>query len=134
MIKGKRVLVIEDGPTVTHGGMKFGAGTIAAKENNAKELVDPRSYAVGSINDTFKKYNHLINILPAMGYGKKQIKELEQTINNTDCDIIVSGTPIDISRVLKADKTIFRVRYSVGDTTTKELEKLVDDFINKNLS
>ena len=109
MIEGKRVLVIEDGPTVTHGSMKYGAGTVAAKDNNAREIIDPRSYAVGSIIETFEKYNHLTNVLPAMGYGKKQISELEQTINNTDCDVVVSGTPIDITRVLKANKPIVRI-------------------------
>jgi len=130
-IKGKRVLVIEDGPTVTHGGMKFGAGKIAAETWGAKEIIDPREHAVGSIVETFKKYSHLSNVLPAMGYGKKQIKELEKTINNSNCELVVSGTPIDISRVLKTDKPVIRVRYGVGDETAKELEKIVDDFIKK---
>ena len=133
MITGKRVLVIEDGPTVTHGGMSYGAGTVAAEENNAKEIIDPRDYAVGSIIETFNKYNHLTNVLPAMGYGKRQIKELEQTVNNTDCDVVVSGTPINLSRVLKASKPIIRVKYGVGDKTSKDLEKIVDNF-TKNLS
>ena len=128
LIVGKRVLVIEDGPTVTHGGMKYGAGTVAAENGNVKEIVDPRDFAVGSIIETFNKYTHLTNVLPAMGYGKNQIKELEQTINNTDCDVVVSGTPIDITRVLKADKPIVRIRYSVGDETAKELQKIIDDF------
>jgi len=132
MIKGKRVLVIEDGPTVTHGGMKFGAGKIAAEKWGAREIIDPRQHAVGSIVETFKKYNHLSNVLPAMGYGKKQIKELEQTINNSNCDLVVSGTPIDITRVLKTDKPVIRVRYGVGEETGKILEKVVDDFIKKN--
>jgi len=132
MIKGKRVLVIEDGPTVTHGGMKFGAGKIAAETWGAKEIIDPREYAVGSIVQVFKKYDHLSNVLPAMGYGKKQIKELEKTINNSNCELVISGTPIDISRVLKTDKPVIRVRYGVGDETAKELEKIADDFIKKN--
>jgi len=132
MIKGKRVLVIEDGPTVTHGGMKFGAGKIAAEKWGAREIIDPRQHAVGSIVETFKKYNHISNVLPAMGYGKKQIKELEQTINNSNCDLVVSGTPIDITRVLKTDKPVIRVRYGVGEETGKILEKVVDDFIKKN--
>lgn len=131
MIAGKRVLVIEDGPTVTHGSMPYGAGTVAAEDAGAKEIIDPRSFAVGSITDTFNKYTHLTNVLPAMGYGKKQIKELEKTINNTDCDIVVSGTPIDITRVLTADKPIVRVRYGVGEETVKELEKIVNNFIEK---
>jgi predicted GTPase len=132
-IAGKRVLVIEDGPTVTHGSMKYGAGTVAAKDNNAGEIIDPRSFAVGSIAETFNKYNHLTNVLPAMGYGDKQTKELEETINNTDCDIVVSGTPIDLNRILKASKPIVRVRYGVGEKTAKELEKIVDDFTKKLL-
>ena len=134
MISGKKVLIIEDGPTVTHGGMKFGAGTIAAKDNNAGEIVDPRNNAVGSIIETFNKYKHLSNVLPAMGYGKKQIKELEQTINNIESDIVVSGTPIDISRVLKPNKPIVRVRYSVGEETSKEIEKIINNFVKKHLS
>jgi predicted GTPase len=133
-IKGKRVLVIEDGPTVTHGGMKFGAGKIAADMWGAKEIIDPRSFAVGSIVETFKKFQHLSNVLPAMGYGKKQIRELEKTINNTDCELVISGTPIDITRVLKSDKTIIRIKYGVGEETSKELEKIVDNFIKKFLS
>ena len=132
-IKGKKVLVIEDGPTVTHGSMKYGAGTVAAKDAGVSEIVDPRGFAVGSIVDTFNKYTHLTNVLPAMGYGKKQIRELEQTINDAKVDIVVSGTPIDITRVLKSSKPIVRVRYSVGDETYKELEKIVEDFTSKHL-
>ena len=133
MIEGKKVLVIEDGPTVTHGNMKYGAGTIAARNNNPSEIIDPRSYAVGSIIDTFRKYNHLTNVLPAMGYGNGQIRELEETINNAECDIVVSGTPIDLNRVLKVNKPIIRVKYGVGKETTEELEKIIDDFINRLL-
>ncbi len=129
-ISGKRVLVIEDGPTVTHGGMSFGAGKIAAEENNAKEIIDPREYAVGSIIDTFKKYTHLTNVLPAMGYGKTQISELEQTISKIDCDTVVSGTPIDITRVINVDKPIVRVRYGVGEKTSNELKAIVDEFLS----
>jgi predicted GTPase len=133
-IKGKRVLVIEDGPTVTHGGMNYGAGKIAAEMWGAKEIIDPRSYAVGSIVETFKKYKHLSNVLPAMGYGKKQVKELEKTINNADCELVISGTPIDITRILKSDKPIIRIKYGVGEETAKELEKIADDFIKKFLA
>jgi len=127
-IKGKKVLVIEDGPTVTHGGMKYGAGYVAAKAAGAAEIIDPRPFAVGSIVDTFKKYSHLEEVLPAMGYGEKQVKELEETINNSDCDIVVSGTPIDITRVVNVNKPIVRVRYDlqvIGDTT---LEEVLKDF------
>jgi len=129
MITGKRVLVIEDGPTVTHGGMRYGAGMVAAKEFGAKTIVDPRPYAVGSIIDTFSKYPHLTNILPAMGYGKKQIRELEQTINDTQCDVVVSGTPIDLTRILKTKKPMVRVRYGVGTKTAQDIEKLLLKFV-----
>ncbi|VVB62016.1 Cyclic 2,3-diphosphoglycerate synthetase [uncultured archaeon] len=131
MITGKRVLVIEDGPTVTHGGMPYGAGTVAAKEYGAKKIIDPRPFAVGSIIDTFEKYPHLINVLPAMGYGKKQIKELERTINNTDCDVVISGTPIDLSRILKTNKPVVRIRYDVGEKTAREIETLLFKFLKK---
>ncbi len=130
-IKGKRILVIEDGPTVTHGNMPYGAGTVAAREHHAGEIVDPRPFAVGSIVETFKKYTHLQNVLPAMGYGKKQIKELEKTINNASVDLVVSGTPIDLNRVIKSQKPIIRVRYGVGTKTAKELETVIDAFMAK---
>ena len=132
-IKGKKVLVIEDGPTVTHGSMPYGAGTVAAEEHQAGEIIDPRPFAVGSIVDTFNKYTHLSKVLPAMGYGKKQIKELEQTINNADVEVIISGTPIDLQRVLKTEKPLIRVRYNVGEKTAKDLEKIIDGFIKKHL-
>ncbi|MCK5029861.1 MAG: GTPase [Thermoplasmatales archaeon] len=133
LISGKKVLVIEDGPTVTHGNMNFGAGTIAANDNNAREIIDPRDFAVGSIKETFNKYNNLTKVLPAMGYGKKQISELEETINNAECEVVISGTPIDLKRILKVNKPIIRVSYSVGEETSKELEKIVDNFISKML-
>lgn len=132
-IKGKKVLVIEDGPTVTHGSMEYGAGTVAAEDNKAGEIIDPRPFAVGSIVATFEKYTHLSKVLPAMGYGKKQMKELEETINNADVDAVISGTPIDLKRVLETDKPLLRVRYGVGDSTAKELETLVDSFTSKHL-
>ena len=128
-IVGKRVLVIEDGPTVTHGGMPYGAGTVAARDNHAKEIIDPRPFAVGSIKATFEKYGHLTNVLPAMGYGKKQVKELEQTINRSDCDLVLSGTPIDLSRILKVSRPVLHVTYGVGEHTEKELNGVLDQFI-----
>jgi predicted GTPase len=128
-ITGKRVLVIEDGPTVTHGSMRYGAGMVAAKKYGAKKIVDPRPFAVGSIREVFQKYTHLTNVLPAMGYGKKQIKELEQTINNTKCDVVVCGTPIDLTRILKTNKPIVRIRYGVGEKTARELEGVVTKFL-----
>jgi len=132
-ISGKKVLVIEDGPTVTHGSMPYGAGTVAAKDAGVSKIVDPRGFAVGSIVDTFDKYTHLTNVLPAMGYGKKQMSELEKTINNSDVDFVVSGTPIDITRVINPKKPIVRVRYGVGDKTSEELKKVIDDFTKKYL-
>lgn len=129
-IKGKRVVVVEDGPTLTHGEMPYGAGTIAARQNGA-DIVDARENAVGSIKETFEKYPHLNKILPAMGYGEKQIKELEETINATDCDLILSATPIDLRRIINVNKEIVRVRYGVGEETEKELEKIIDEFVKK---
>jgi len=127
-IRGKKVLIVEDGPTVTHGGMTYGAGYVAAAKFGAGETVDPRPYAVGSIADTFEKYDHLEDILPAMGYGDEQTRDLEETINNTPCEVVVTGTPIDISRVVTVNKPIFRVRYDlqvIGQPDLKtQVEKL----------
>ena len=135
LIKGKRVLVVEDGPTLTHGGMRYGAGYVAAKKYGAKEIVDPRPYAVGSIIDTYRKYSHLHVILPAMGYGEKQMKELEETINNADVDVVVSGTPIDLNRVIKVNKPIVRVRYELDEIGKPDLNDVLEDFVKKhNLS
>jgi predicted GTPase len=125
-LKGKKVLVVEDGPTLTHGEMRYGAGTIAAKDAGA-EVVDPKEYAVGSILDTFKKHPHLDKLLPAMGYGAKQIKELEETINKVPCDYVLSGTPIDLSKVLKVNKPIVRVKYEYKDNG--EMAKIIEDFV-----
>ncbi len=135
LIKGKKVLVVEDGPTLTHGGMRYGAGYVAAKKFGAKEIIDPRPYAVGSIVNTYKKYTHLHVILPAMGYGEKQMKELEETINNADADVVVSGTPIDLNRVVKVNKPIVRVRYELDEIGKPDLEDILNDFLKKhNLS
>ncbi len=127
MIRGKRVLVVEDGPTVTHGGMGFGAGYVAATKFGAGEIIDARPYAIGSIKETYEKYDHLEDVLPAMGYSDQQVKELEETINSVDCDVVVTGTPIDIGRVLRANKPVIRVSYDlqvIGKPDLKtELEK-----------
>ncbi len=114
-VRGKRVLVIEDGPTLTHGGMTFGAGYVAAKAAGAESIVDPRPYATGSIRGTFEKYGHLKDVLPAMGYGDEQVEELETTINAVPCDIVVAGTPIDITRIIKVNKPMVRARYELGE-------------------
>lgn len=115
MIKGKRVLVVEDGPTLTHGEMKIGAGTVAALNYGAKELVDPRPFTVKSITETYEKYPKIGVLLPAMGYGEQQMKDLEETINKTDCDAVVIGTPIDLGRILKINKPSTRVMYELQE-------------------
>ena len=130
-IKGKRVIVVEDGPTLTHGEMRYGAGYIAAKKFGAAEIVDPRPYAVGSIVETYKKYTHLDVILPAMGYGEKQMKELEETINRADADLVVIGTPIDLRRILNLNKPAVRVRYELQEIGKPTLEDVIREFFEK---
>ncbi len=127
LIKGKRVLVVEDGPTLTHGEMKYGAGTIAARQNNAAEIVDPRPYTVKSITATYKKYPNIGMLLPAMGYGDAQVKDLEETINKTECDSVIIGTPIDLGRLLKINKPSTRVIYELGDKATDEVKKVLKE-------
>ncbi len=128
-LTGKKALVIEDGPTLTHGGMQYGAGIIAA-EKSGVEIINPRTYAVGSIKEIFEKYPHLSNVLPAMGYGNIQIKELEETINKAECDVILSATPIDLKRVVKVNKPIVRVKYGVGEGAAKILENKLRELEN----
>lgn len=128
-IAGKTVLVIEDGPTLTHGGMPYGAGILAATQYGASKIVDPRPYAVGSIKDTFQKYSHLDKVLPAMGYGKKQIDELAQTIDQADCDLVVSGTPIDLGRLIKTNKRILRVTYALEEIGSPNLKDVLEKFL-----
>lgn len=123
-ISGKRVLVIEDGPTLTHGGMRFGAGTIAAQRFGASEIVDPRPWARGTIAETFAKYP-IGNLLPAMGYGKEQMRDLEDTINSAECDLVIIGTPIDLSRVMNIRKPTVRVKYELQETGRPSLESLL---------
>ncbi|NPV12184.1 MAG: GTPase [Ignavibacteria bacterium] len=125
LIKGKRVLVVEDGPTLTHGEMKFGAGVVASLNNGAKKLVDPRPFAVESIQETYRNYPEIGTLLPAMGYGKKQMKDLEETINRTDCDVVVIGTPIDLRRVININKPATRVRYYLKELTKPGIEDIL---------
>jgi len=127
-IRGKSVLVIEDGPTLTHGGMTYGAGIVAAKQYGAGKIIDPRPFAVGSIRGTFEKYGHLDQVLPAMGYGPTQTKELEETINRIDCDVIVSGTPIDLAKLVKTSKPMLRVTYDLEEIGTPDLQEVLKDF------
>jgi len=131
IIKGKRVLVIEDGPTLTHGEMKIGAGTVAAMKYGAKELIDPRPYAVGKLAETFKIYPNIGILLPAMGYSEQQLKDLETTVNNTDCDAVVIGTPIDLQREININKPTTRVYYDLQEIGQPDLVGIIDDFIKK---
>ncbi len=128
VIRGKRVLVIEDGPTLTHGGMKYGAGTIAAKRFNASEIIDPRPYTVASITDTYNKYPKIGHLLPAMGYGERQIKDLQETIDRVDCDAVVVGTPIDLTRLINFKVPATRVRYELQEIGLPNLDTLLKDF------
>jgi predicted GTPase len=130
-VKGKRVLVVEDGPTLTHGSMPYGAGVIAARTLGATEIVDPRPYAVGSIVKAFKKFSHLGPLLPALGYGKEQIKELEETINRTPCDVVLIGTPIDLRRVLRINKPAVRVQYNLEERGTPTVEDVLKKHLKK---
>jgi predicted GTPase len=127
LIKGKRVLVVEDGPTLTHGEMKYGAGTIAAQRLGASDIVDPRPYTVDTITATFKKYPNIGLLLPAMGYGEKQMKDLEKTINRTDCDSVVIGTPIDLGRLLKINKPFTRVKYELNEKGSITLKTVLKE-------
>ncbi len=131
LIRGKRVLVVEDGPTLTHGHMTIGAGTVAAQKFGAAELVDPRPYAVGRLQETFRIYPGIGTLLPAMGYGEKQISDLEATIRGTECDTVVIGTPIDLSRVLRIDKPVVKVQYELQEIGKPSLCDLVCDFLKE---
>lgn len=125
LIKGKRVLVVEDGPTLTHGNMPYGAGTIVAKKLKATEIVNPRPYAVGSLTRAFEKYTHLGALLPAIGYGEEQVRELEETINKTPCDVVLIGTPVDLRLVLHLNKPAARARYELKEISTPTLEDVL---------
>jgi len=131
LIDGKKVLVVEDGPTLTHGEMKFGAGTIAAQKFGAKELVDPRKYAVKSIEETYKKYPNIGVLLPAMGYGDKQIKDLEVTINKVPCDAVIIGTPIDLRRIVKIKKPCARISYDLQEIGRPNLNDILTKMFKK---
>jgi len=128
IITGKRVLVVEDGPTLTHGGMTIGAGTVAAEMHGAAELVDPRPYAVGKIVETFETYPRIGTLLPAMGYGDEQIRDLEETINATDCDAVVIGTPIDLGRIVNISKPHTRVYYDLEEIGQPDLTGILRAF------
>jgi predicted GTPase len=129
-IRGKRVLVVEDGPTLTHGEMAFGAGTIAAQRNGVGELVDPRPFVGGTIREVFEKYPHIGPLLPAMGYSKAQMKDLEEAVNRTDCDLVVFATPIDLPKLLSMDKPTLRVKYEYKDYGSPTLEEVLTDSLH----
>ncbi|MCA9593228.1 MAG: hypothetical protein KC776_07950 [Myxococcales bacterium] len=124
-LRGARALVIEDGPTLTHGGMRYGAGVLAARAAGVKELVDPRPHAVGSLKDTFARYPHLSELLPAMGYGKEQVDELSETIRGAKADVVVVATPVDLGRILRIDAPVVRVRYDYRDRGTPTLADVI---------
>ncbi|MCL1917508.1 MAG: cyclic 2,3-diphosphoglycerate synthase [Peptococcaceae bacterium] len=130
VVKGKRVLVIEDGPTLTHGEMKIGAGIVAANRFGAAEIVDPREFAVGRLSETFKIYPNIGRVLPAMGYGEQQIRDLAATIDNTPCDSVVIATPIDLGRIIKINKPNTRVMYDLQEIGTPNLDDIIGDFLN----
>ena len=129
-IFNKRVLVIEDGPTLTHGEMKYGAGVLAARKFAATEIVDPRPYAVGSIAETFQIYPEIGTLLPAMGYGAKQLKDLEDTINRADCDVVIIATPVDLRRLVKFNKPAVRVTYELQAIGTPTMEDVLKPFLS----
>lgn len=132
LIKGKRVLCVEDGPTLTHGHMKIGAGVVAARKFGASELVDPRSAAVGKIAETFRIYPNIGTLLPAMGYGEQQVKDLEATINKTACDTVVIATPIDLNRIVKINKPTVKVGYDLQEIGSPNLTEVLDEFVKKH--
>ena len=132
VVKGKKVLVVEDGPTLTHGEMKIGAGVVAAQKFGAAELVDPRPYIVGRLCETFETYPGIGCVLPAMGYGEQQLRDLEATINATECDAVVIGTPIDLNRIIKIDKPNTRVYYNLQEIGRPNFDMVLDDFVIKH--
>jgi predicted GTPase len=132
IIRGKRVLVVEDGPTLTHGEMAYGAGIIAARQFGAAALVDPRPWVVKSIADTYRKYPGIGTLLPAMGYGGEQVRDLEETINRVDCDSVIIGTPIDLRRIIRINKPSVRVSYSLAETTKPDLQTIITNFLDRH--
>lgn len=129
LISNQRVLVVEDGPTLTHGEMKTGAGTIVAERLGAKEIIDPRPFTVGSLTETLATYKHIGNLLPAMGYGDKQLADLEQSISQSDCQTVIIGTPIDLSRIIQIEKPHTRVHYELNEVSDLNLKTILDNFM-----
>ena len=131
LIRNKKVLIVEDGPTLTHGGMKIGAGTVAAQKFGASEIVDPRPFLVGKLKETFEIYPDIGTVLPAMGYGEEQLRDLEATINDCDCETVVIGTPIDLNRVIEINKPSVRVTYDLQSIGQPAFKDVIDDFLTK---
>ena len=131
LIKGKRVLVVEDGPTLTHGNMSYGAGIVAAKKHGAAECIDPRPFAVGEIKQTLDKFTHLTDLVPAMGYGEEQVKDLEKTVRASGADAVVNGTPADLTRVIDIEIPIARVSYDLREIGKPDIESIVRDFFER---
>src|SRR3989338_472419 len=131
LIQGKRVLVVEDGPTLTHGGMAYGAGIVAAERYHAGEIVDPRPYAVGAIKETLTSYPDIKNLIPAVGYASRQIKDLEDTINNIPCDLVVIATPVDLKRIIKINRPSVRVSYEIEEMGKPTIADVIEKFIQK---
>jgi predicted GTPase len=126
-IRDKRVLVVEDGPTLTHGEMAYGSGTVAARKYGAAEIVDPRPYAMGRIRETFEKYPRIGSLLPAVGYGDEQVADLEATIRRVPCDLVIIATPVDLTRIIKIEAPMLRVRYSLAEIGTPTLEQILKE-------
>jgi predicted GTPase len=133
LVKGRKVLVVEDGPTLTHGEMPYGAGVVAARQCGADELVDPRPYAVGSIRGTYERYGHLTSLLPAMGYSAMQCHELEETINRVPCDLVLVATPIDLGHMVKMNKPSLRVTYEVEDLSHPGMAEILARFTRERV-
>ncbi len=132
VIRGKRVLVVEDGPTLTHGEMAYGAGVIAARKFGAQQIIDPRPWVVDTIAETFRKYPKIGTLLPAMGYGEKQVKDLETTINRVECDSVIIGTPIDLRRIIKINKPSVRIKYELDEIAKPDLRDIITEFLKKH--
>jgi predicted GTPase len=133
-VVGKRVLVVDDGPTLTHGGMAFGAGYVAALRANAREIIDPRTFAVGEIADLFRRYPHIGKDLPAMGYSQKQIADLQATINRSNAEVVISGTPSDLTHLMELNKPVVAARYEFAEVGDPKLSVVVEKFLqNRNL-
>jgi predicted GTPase len=131
LVTDRKVLVVEDGPTVTHGEMRFGAGTVIARKLGAREIVDPRPFAVGSLAETFRTYPAIGPLLPAMGYGEEQVRDLEATIDRVPCDVVVVGTPIDLSRLVTIRKPVVRVRYELQEIGQPDLAQVITNFLGR---